>query len=153
MLWSLRLGKKRKEYVRDKPYDWAIVLVTANREDGIIRALDSVPDHIRNEFKPLAPLIFRVLKEKRHPKRLRSRLDYLADSIAARGDVSPRRSRDICAKARAVERAKSPYKIVRHEYYVGCSCGYKGPARDNACRKCGAQINLLPEMMWGIRAR
>ena len=25
---------------------------------------------------------------------------------------------------------------------IECSCGYQGPARDNACRKCGAEIPL-----------
>lgn len=57
--------------------------------------------------------------------------------------------RDVCRRGRAKQRAKSPYHILRYEYYVECSCGYEGPARDNACRKCGAEINLLPEMLWG----
>ncbi len=61
----------------------------------------------------------------------------------------PCTSRDICARERASERKKSPYKIVRHEYYVECSCGYKGPAHDNACRKCGAEIDFLPEVLMG----
>jgi YD repeat-containing protein len=59
-------------------------------------------------------------------------------------------SRDICAKGLAEEKAKSPHKILRKEFYVECSCGFKGPALNDACRKCGAQISFLPEIIHGI---
>jgi hypothetical protein len=35
----------------------------------------------------------------------------------------------------AAEGAKSPYKIIRKEFYVVCECGYSGPAEYDACRK------------------
>jgi hypothetical protein len=35
-------------------------------------------------------------------------------------------------------------------FYVVCSCGFKGAALDNACRKCGAEISLLPELLSGF---
>lgn len=69
-----------------------------------------------------------------------ARVNFLADSLAGLDRVSPRRSRDIVAQEYARYRAKTKHRILRHEFYAECSCGYKGPARDNACRKCGAEI-------------
>ena len=88
-------------------------------------------------------------REKTFPRRMSAQLDYLADSIAGRSIVSPRRSRDICGKARAEERRSSRYRIIRYEYYIECTCGYKVPARDSACRKCGTPIPLFKELLWG----
>jgi hypothetical protein len=90
------------------------------------------------EFPRQATLIFKVLQDPMFPKRERSRIDFLADSIAGQGIVTPRRSRDICAQERKKE--KHTYHILRCEFYVECSCGYRGPSRDKACRKCNAQI-------------
>jgi hypothetical protein len=144
MFWTERLrGRKgNKEWVRDKPYAWAVALVAAKTSDHAMRALDSAPIHIQSQFKPLVALILGVLKERDFPKRQDNQFDFLAESLAARGDVSPRRSRDICAQARANERAKSPHRILRKEFYIECSCGYKGPALNDACRKCGAQMPI-----------
>jgi hypothetical protein len=152
MFWTFRLlkrkNKEENEWVRDKPYEWAVALAAAKTEDDVTRALDSAFSHVQNELKPLILLIFQALREPDFPKRQEKQLDFLADSLSARGQVSPRRSRDICAETRAIERAKSRHRIVRREYYVECSCGYKGPARDNACRKCGAAIELaLDDLM------
>lgn len=82
------------------------------------------------------------LHDPRFPKRQQARINFLADSLAGLGRVTPRSSRDICARERAKERAKSRHKIIRYEFYVECSCGYKGPARDNA-RPNAAQKFLL----------
>jgi hypothetical protein len=90
------------------------------------------------EFPRQAALIFKVLQAQMFPKREQSRINFLADSIAGQGIVTPRRSRDICAKER--KREKHTYRIVRCEFYVECSCGYRGPSRDKACRKCHAKI-------------
>jgi hypothetical protein len=67
-----------------------------------------------------------------------ARINFLADSLAALGVVVPRRSRDICAAERA--KAKREHHVIRYEFYVECSCGYKGPSKDHACRRCGAKI-------------
>src|SRR5437867_6072956 len=67
-------------------------------------------------------------------------INFLADSLAGTGIVSPRRSRDICAAERAKE--KRTHRIIRFEFYVECSCGYKGPSENHACRKCGATISF-----------
>lgn len=103
----------------------------------------------KDEFKHISSFLLSVVHDPDFPKRDReARINFLADSLAARGAVTPRTSRDICAKERAKQRSKAQHRILRHEYYVECSCGYKGPARDNACRKCGAEIGFsLNEFM------
>jgi len=114
-------------------------LLNARTEAEVIGAFEATA--YKNEFEPLAALVLRVLHEKDFPKKRReAQAIFLAESLAARGEASPRTSRDICAKARKFEEAKSRHRIIRHEFYIECSCGYKGPARDNACPKCGAEI-------------
>lgn len=140
-----RLDKRKSKWVPDKPHEWAVELVAARTEDDAMHALDSASSYAQKEFTPLVSLILQVSKERAFPRRRETQVDFLADSLAARGDVSPRRSRDICAEERAKQRAKSPHEILRKECYIECSCGYKGPARDNACKKCGAEIPLSLE--------
>jgi hypothetical protein len=89
-----------------------------------------------------APLILEVLKERTFPKRQKARINFLADSLAALGLVSARRSRDICAEDRA--QAKRAHHIWRAELYVECSCGYKGHSLNHACPECGA---VIPEWL------
>jgi hypothetical protein len=143
MFWDYRLDRKKKEYARDKPSEWTVQLLSSKTVQDVEQAFQTRPLSIQNEFRPLFPLILQVLRERTFPKKPETRLDFLADSIAARGEVAQRTSRDICEKERAKQRRKSPHRILRHEYYIECSCGYKGPARDNACRKCGAQIGIV----------
>ncbi len=126
MFWDYRLDKKKKEYVRDKPSEWAARLLASKTVEDVERAFQTRGLSIQNEVRPLFPLILQVLRERTFPKKPETQLDFLADSIAARGDVAPRTSRDICEKERAKQRRRSPYKILRHEYYVECSCGYRG---------------------------
>ena len=113
-------------------------LSQAQTEDDVIKAFrDGYPGE--NEFVPYrAPLVLKVLKERTFPKRSKAQINFLADSLAGLGLVSPRRSRDICAEDRA--RAKRAHHILRYEFYVECTCGYKGPSRNHGCRKCGAAI-------------
>lgn len=93
------------------------------------------------EFVPaLANLIFRVLRESKFPKRRKAQVVFLADSLAGLGLVAPRSSRDICQQDRTKE--KRAHRIIRYEFYVECSCGFRGHSRDHACRKCGAKIDL-----------
>jgi hypothetical protein len=89
----------------------------------------------------LADLILQVVRDPKFPKRKReAQINFMADSIAAHGVVTPRSSRDICDRERA--RIKRVRHILRYEYYVECSCGYKGQSRDHACPNCEAQIEL-----------
>ena len=115
-------------------------LSTVQSEKETAHALqDAAPYH--SELVPLAALAFEVVKDLGFPKTGRGRIHFLADSLAARGDVSPRRSRDICATERL--RIKRQHRILRFEYYVECSCGYLGPSQNHACPKCKATI-LFP---------
>lgn len=114
-------------------------LSEAQTEDDVIAALQDARPYDR-EFAPWASLILAVLKEARFPRRQQARINFLADSLAGLGIVRPRRSRDICAQERA--RAKRTHHIIRYEFYVECSCGYKGPSKDRACRECGAGISF-----------
>lgn len=124
-------------------------LLSAQTADAVIQAFGETA--YQREFEPLASLIVQVLREPDFPKRDReAQTNFLGDSLAARGELTPRTSRDICARERAKERAKSPYKIIRHEFYIECSCGYKGPACDNACRKCGAEIPRSLDLVSGF---
>jgi len=127
-------------------------LIRAQTEEDVLKALDLAGQYWRNQFGSspgILSLIVSVLHDPKFPKKIRKRqINFLADSLAAWGSVSPRRSRDICAQGRAKERAKSPHKIIRKEFYIECECGYKGPACDNACRKCGAEI---PPLLEGFR--
>ena len=122
-------------------------LVRATTEEEINQALEKTSQ--KHEFAEIIPLILKVVRDREFPKRdKKARINFLADSLAARGAVTPRTSRDICARERKTERKKSAHKIIRREFYIECSCGYKGPARDNACRKCGAEIGFtLQELM------
>jgi hypothetical protein len=86
-----------------------------------------------------ADLILQVVRDPKFPKRKRTaQITFLADSIAAYGVVTPRSSRDICAKER--ERIKRIHRILCYEFYIECSCGYKGHSRNHACPECEAAI-------------
>lgn len=130
---------------------WDVVgelLLKAQTEVDVIQAFKKTA--YEREFENIASLFLAVLRDPAFPKkRSKAQANFLADSLAARGEVSFRRSRDICAEGRAIERSKSPHRILRHEYYVECSCGYKGPARDGACRKCGAAIPMFESILSG----
>jgi hypothetical protein len=126
-------------------------LLIARNEDQIMEAFIVQAQPYSQEFVPrLAADIMEILKEKKFPKKPGTQIKFLANSLAGRPNVEARTSRDICAKGLAQEKAKSPYTILRKEFYVECSCGFKGPALNNACRKCGAQISMLSELFLGV---
>jgi hypothetical protein len=114
-------------------------LSVAQTENDVITALQNAGPYDR-EFAPWASLILAVLQERGFPRRQRAQINFLADSLAGLGVISPRRSRDVCAKERA--KAKRANHIIRYEFYVECSCGYNGHSRDHACPKCGTQIQF-----------
>ncbi|MFB3923940.1 MAG: hypothetical protein ACE145_19640 [Terriglobia bacterium] len=111
----------------------------AQNEEEVIRAFDLAPSY-KLEFAPIAPLILRILRDPKFPKRPEPQRNFLADSLAGRGLISPRRSRDICEQ----ERKKKVHLIVRQDYYIECTCRYKGPALHGQCPKCGTDRLALP---------
>lgn len=122
-------------------------LLRSRTEDEVIQAFGSGCFYLR-EFAPIASLILEVLRDADFPKRKpAAKINFLADSLAAHGQVTPRTSRDICERERMKERAKSRRKILRWEFYILCSCGHKGPALNGACPKCGSEIPSGPDMV------
>ncbi len=89
----------------------------------------------------LADLILQVVRDPKFPKHKReAQINFLSDSIAAYGVVTPRSSRDICERERA--RANQVHRIVCYEFYIECSCGYTGHSLHHACPICGAEIQF-----------
>jgi len=115
------------------------LLSQARTEADVIRAFQEGASPYDREFVPgLAVLALRVLHEPKFPKRREPQINFLADSLAGLGVVAPRRSRDICEQHRVDE--KSAHHIIRYEFWVECSCGFKGRSRNHACPKCDATI-------------
>ena len=118
-------------------------LLEAQTNDDVRKAL-LIAQPGANEFPPLAPLILKVVRDPKFPKRQRARINFLADSVAGVGLVTPRRSRDICAKDRKERTIREQaHRILRYEFYIECSCDYRGHSADHACPECGAEI-LFP---------
>ena len=93
------------------------------------------------ELEIIANLILMVVHDPEFPKRKRKgQINFLADSIAGQGLVTPRSSRDICERER--RRIKRTHHILSYEYWIECSCRYKGHSRNHACPKCDAKILL-----------
>ncbi len=116
----------------------------------LFRAFEKNAQPYVGEFVPrLAPDILALIRDASLPKRAKAQIGFVADSLAGRPNIEFRTSRDICVKERKRRRAKSPHKIVRKEFYVECSCGYEGPARNSACQKCGAEIPTSLDTLWG----
>jgi len=114
-------------------------LSQATTEQEVTDAFSECAAPYAQDFVPgLASLIVQVLRGRKFPKRRQPQVNFMADSLAGLGQVSPRTSRDICQKHRA--REKRAHRILRYEVYVECSCGYKGRSWNLACRKCGALL-------------
>lgn len=109
-------------------------LVSAKSSEDIERAIAENAPTIKGSLSQHAALILEVLHDRRFPRvRSTAQIEFLADSLGGQGLVTPRRSREICA----AERSKVKHVIIRREYYIECTCGYKGPALEGACRECG----------------
>ncbi|MGA8621597.1 MAG: hypothetical protein WB660_24125 [Candidatus Sulfotelmatobacter sp.] len=118
------------------------LLSNARSEEEVTKAFQDGARPYAQDFAPgLSALTLQVLQEPTLPKRREPLQRFLADSLAGVGVVTPRRSRDICARERA--KRKRAHHILRFEFYIECSCGYKGHSNNHACPKCEAEI-LLP---------
>jgi len=118
------------------------LLSSARTEGEVTKAFQDGARPYHENFVPgLSALTLQVLQEPTLPKRREPLQRFLADSLAGVGVVTPRRSRDICAQERAKQ--KNAHYILRVEFYVECSCGYKGHSKNHACPTCGAEI-LFP---------
>jgi len=120
-------------------------LVTAKSSQDIERAIVEDAPGISGGLLPYSPLILEIVQDRRFPRvREAAQIEFLADSLGGQGFVTPRRSREICL----AERNRVKHFIVRREFYIECSCGYKGPALDGACRACGTG-----ELSWELKVK
>jgi hypothetical protein len=109
-------------------------ILTAKSFEDITRAIAEDAPGIGTSLIPLSELILKIVRDTKFPRvRAKAQIRFLADSLGGQGFVEPRRSREICAAERSTEK----HVILRREFYIECSCGYRGPARDGACPKCG----------------
>jgi hypothetical protein len=116
-------------------------LSRAQTDQEIIDAFVEGADPYAQNFMPgLANLVSRIIREPKFPKKREAQVNFMADSLAGLDCIAPRSSRDICEKERV--REKRAHRILRYEFYVECSCGFKGQSRDHACPDCGAEIDF-----------
>ena len=115
------------------------LLSKAQTEDDVTKAFQEGARPYDQNFVPgLSQLLIGVLKETTFPQRPKSMQRFIADSAAALGDVTARRSRDICAQERLAR--KRAHRILRYEFFIECSCGYQGHSRNHGCPDCGTKI-------------
>ena len=118
-------------------------LLAAQSPGDVTRAFEAL-GLVSTSFVPhWSELILKIIQDRRFPRvRAKAQREFLADSLGAQGAVTPRRSREICAE----ERTKKSHFIVRREYYIECTCGYKGPALEGACPDCGT-LQLAEDLL------
>ena len=127
--------------VNRKRIDWARLLEASSEQD-LGDVLKEAHNRARERLLYKPELLLRTLKDKKFPKQDRDAQErFIADSLAAEGRVSIRRSRDIVQRDRSARKKRG--KILRREFYVECSCGYTGPALNDACPECGAEVSYL----------
>jgi hypothetical protein len=126
-------------------------LARAETEEDVINAFGAanVAASLQSEVVNMAELILEVVRDPNFPRRDRqAQIRFLADSIAGFDTFTPRSSRDICERERA--RINRAHRIISYEYYIECSCGYKGTSRNHACPTCGAEIQFPLDSSFGI---
>jgi len=117
------------------------LLANVRTEEEVTKAFQEGANPYAQEFVPgESHLILKVLSAPKFPKRREAQVNFLADSLAGLGRITPRYSRDVCEQQRAKE--ARTHHIIRYEVWVECSCGYKGRSHNHACRKCGAEIGF-----------
>jgi hypothetical protein len=118
-------------------------LLKARTKEEVAKVVEEYGSLCSQEFVPaLSSLILKVIREPKFPKKPKAQTGFLADSLAGRGRISPRRSRDICERERS--KSKNEHHIIRQDFYIECTCRYKGPALHGRCPKCGTDRLSLP---------
>jgi len=124
-----------------KRIDWARLLQASSEQD-LSEVLKETHNRARERLLYKPELFLATLKDKKFPKQDRNAQEqFIADSLAAEGRVSVRRSRDIVQRDRSARKRRG--KILRREFYIECSCGYIGPAFRDACPDCAAEVSYL----------
>jgi len=121
--------------------DWD-KFVSATSEEDLHNAMKNADSRARELLLQHPNLLLATLLDKQFPKQSRkAREQFIADSLAAEGRVSIRRSRDVAQSKRSAIHKQG--KIIRREFYIECSCGYEGPAFHDACPHCRAPVSYL----------
>jgi len=117
------------------------LLKSKTREDVLASFRETEIGGYALEFVRMADVMLQIVRDPDFPrKRREAQINFLADSLGGEGTVTPRSSRDICARERA--RIQSAHKIIRVEVWIECSCRYKGRSKNLACPKCEAEVPL-----------
>lgn len=117
--------------------------------DDVTKAFERAANPYQTEFVPaFSSVVLWTMRDVDFPKRKEPQINFMADSLAGLGSVSPRRSRDICQEQRDL--INRTHRILRYEYYVECSCGYKGRSRDHSCPRCGAVITFVTDSPFNV---
>jgi hypothetical protein len=125
-------------------------LEAAKTEAEAESAIARVPPFYREILKERLAAILMWVREGKFPKKnLERKMRHLADSIAGDVLISPRRSRDICYEERKRPASKKVGMILRREFYIECTCGYRGPSNRGACARCGTR-KPSPELLFEI---
>ena len=128
------------EIARNK-IDWARLLAVDSEEE-LAKILEVVDDRLRGSLLHKPGMLRQIIMDKKFPTLNRDAQEqFLADSLAALGQVSIRRSRDIIQENRSALNKQGT--ILRREFYIECSCGYTGPALNDACPRCRAEVPYL----------
>ena len=130
------------EFCKDR-IDWG-KLELAKTVNEAASAIERVPSPYRERLNLWLTAIPEWALEGKFPKtNLERKMRHLADSVAAEGFLTPRRCRDVCLEER--KRQAQPGMIFRREFYIECTCGYRGPAKGGGCLQCGTR-RLSPEL-------
>jgi hypothetical protein len=125
-------------------------LEAARTEAEAESAIARVPPFYREILRDRLDAILMWVREGKFPKKnLERKMRHLADSIGGDTLISPRRSRDICYEYRKRPVSKQVGMLLCREFYVECTCGYRGPASRGACARCGTR-KPSPELLWEI---
>lgn len=113
-------------------------LEIAKTEEEAAFAFKHVPPLYRERLNLWLGTIPKWVREGKFPKtNLKRKMRHLAESVAAEGFLTPRRCRDVCLEER--KRQAKLGTIFRREFYIECTCGYRGPAKGGGCPKCGTK--------------
>jgi hypothetical protein len=128
---------KRIFKLAGKKIDWVKLLAAQSVED-VEKAFELMDEVYRGKFLYKPRLLLECVKDKKFPKQDRNAQElFMAESLAGDGLVTIRRSRDICQEYRAERKRQGT--IICREFYIECTCGYRGPAARGGCPNCGTK--------------
>jgi len=137
---EIRGRADNNRYIFGRVWDrlWPRLSQAQTDQDVIDAFVEEGQPYAPNFMPGLANLVLRILREPKFPKWREAQINFLADSLAGLGYVAARSSRNICQKERI--QAKRAHRILSYEFYIECSCDFKGVSKNHACPKCGAGI-------------